>query len=275
MGVALPTSFGLWLKHWRAQRNFSQLELAVVSDVSQRHISFLESGRSQPSRDMVLRLAAVLDVPLRDQNLMLTTAGFAALYSEGDLGAADMAPVRQALDFILQQQEPYPALVVDRHWNLRLQNAAAAQLIGEFVDLEGLPPELWRDRELNMMRLMFHPAGLRPWVANWAETASHLIQRLHREALADAQAEQSRQLLAELLHDEHLPQRWRLPDWQAHPVPLLTLHLRKGKLDLRLFSTIATLGTAHDITLQELRIECLFPADAATRAYFHRACASA
>lgn len=271
MGVALPTSFGLWLKHWRSQRNFSQLDLAVVSEVSQRHISFLESGRSQPSREMVLRLAAVLDVPLRDQNLMLSTAGFAALYCERDLEAADMAPVRQALDFMLQQQQPYPALVVDRHWNLRLQNAAAAQLMSEFVDFAALPPDLWRDRGLNMMRLMFHPAGLRPWVANWSETASHLIQRLHREALSDAQADESRQLLSELLLADDLPKRWSLPDWQAHPVPLLTLHLHKGELDLRLFSTIATLGTAHDITLQELRIECLFPADDVSRAYFHRA----
>jgi transcriptional regulator with XRE-family HTH domain len=275
MAVALPTSFGLWLKHWRSQRNFSQLDLAVVSEVSQRHISFLESGRSQPSREMVLRLATVLDVPLRDQNLMLSTAGFAALYSERDLEAADMAPVRQALDFMLQQQQPYPALVVDRHWNLWLQNAAAAQLIGEFVDLAALPPDLWRDRGLNMMRLMFHPAGLRPWVANWSETASHLIQRLHREALGDAQADESRQLLSELLQAHDLPKRWSLPDWQAHPVPLLTLHLRKGKLDLHLFSTIATLGTAHDITLQELRIECLFPADDVSRAYFHQTGASA
>lgn len=256
--------FGLWLKHWRSQRSFSQLDLALASEVSQRHISFLESGRAQPSRDMVLRLAAVLDVPLRDQNLMLTTAGFAALYSEGDLDAPEMQPVRQALDFILQQQEPYPALVVDRYWNLRLQNQAATRLLGRFMSPESLQA-FYEPTGINMMRLMLHPQGLRPFVVNWEEIAAQLVQRLHREALADGQAAPSHALLQDLLLSGDLPKTATAPNWQAHPVPLLTLHLRQEDLNLRFFSTIATLGTAHDITLQELRIECLFPADEVTR----------
>lgn len=266
-------SFGGWLKHWRSQQGYSQLDLAVASSVSQRHISFLESGRSNPSREMVLQLAVVLDIPLRDQNLMLTTAGFASLYTESNLDAPEMAPVRQALDFMLQQQEPFPALAMDRYWNLRSQNRSAATVTSWFIDADTL--ESFQEPEgINLMRLMFHPQGLRPYVVNWNAIASQLIQRVYREAVVVGKCaspygpgfnHRTQQLLQDLLSQGDIPSKWTLPDWQAHPVPLLTLHLRKGKLDLQFFSTLATLGTAYDITLQELRIEYLFPADEATR----------
>ena len=124
MAVIADNSFGQLLKQWRSQRNFSQLDLSITSNVSQRHISFLESGRSNPSRDMVLTLSAVLDIPLRQQNQMLTAAGFAALYSEFDLSDPEVAPIRRALEFTLRQQEPYPALVMDRYWNQIMMNIA-------------------------------------------------------------------------------------------------------------------------------------------------------
>lgn len=128
-----PDSFGMLLKQWRNQRGFSQLDLAVTSQVSQRHISFLESGRAKPSRDMVLQLATVLEIPLRQQNLLLSAAGFAPTHTQTDLSAPEMSSVRRALDFMLQQQKPYPAFVIDRYWNLMLTNNAATRLLATFI----------------------------------------------------------------------------------------------------------------------------------------------
>ncbi|WP_339383224.1 helix-turn-helix domain-containing protein [Oculatella sp. LEGE 06141] len=192
-------SFGLLLKQWRSQRGFSQLDLAVTSQVSQRHISFLESGRAKPSREMVLQLAEVLEIPLRQQNLMLTAAGFAPIHAETDLSAPEMASIRKALDFMLRQQEPYPAIVVDRYWNLLLTNPAANRLLNAFIAPEELQAHFYRDGKVNLMRAMFHPQGFRPFVVNWNDFSVHLLQRLHREAIAEGESEQSKALLDELM----------------------------------------------------------------------------
>ncbi|HEY9628224.1 MAG TPA: helix-turn-helix domain-containing protein [Coleofasciculaceae cyanobacterium] len=257
-------SFGLLLKQWRSQRGFSQLDLAVMSQVSQRHISFLESGRAKPSREMVLQLADVLEIPLRQQNLMLTTAGFAPIHAETDLSAPEMASVRKALDFMLQQQEPYPAIVVDRYWNLLLTNQAATRLLTAFISPEQLQAHFYRDGKINLMRAMFHPQGFRPFVVNWEDFSGHLLQRLHREAIAEGESEQSKTLLDELMRYPGIAEVWHRSEQLAQSNLLLTVHLKRADLELKFFSTIATLGTPYDITLQELRIECLFPADDAT-----------
>lgn len=256
--------FGLLLKQWRSQRGFSQLDLAVTSQVSQRHISFLESRRAKPSREMVLQLAEVLEIPLRQQNLMLTAAGFAPIHAETDLSAPEMAAIRKALDFMLRQQEPYPAIVVDRYWNLLLTNNAATRLLTAFIAPEQLQTHFYRDGKVNLMRAMFHPQGLRPFVVNWEDFSGHLLQRLHREAIADGESEQSRALLDELMSYPGIVETWHQSDRTAQNTMLLTIHLKRENLELQFFSTIATLGTPYDITLQELRIECLFPADEAT-----------
>ncbi|XGV97548.1 MAG: helix-turn-helix domain-containing protein [Leptolyngbya sp. BL-A-14] len=263
-------SFRLLLKQWRNQRGFSQLELAVTSQVSQRHISFLESGRAKPSREMVLQLAEVLEIPLRQQNLMLTAAGFAPIHAETDLSAPEMAAIRKALDFMLRQQEPYPAIVVDRYWNLLLPNNAATRLLTAFIPLEELQRHFYRDGKINLMRAMFHPQGFRPFVVNWEDFSGHLLQRLHREAIADGESEQSRALLDELMNDPGIAEAWHQTDRTAQNTMLLTVHLKREDLELQFFSTIATLGTPYDITLQELRIECLFPANEATEQNWKR-----
>jgi transcriptional regulator with XRE-family HTH domain len=174
-------SFGMLLKQWRNQRGFSQLDLAVNSQVSQRHISFLESGRAKPSREMVLELATVLEIPLRQQNLILTAAGFAPIHTETDLSAPEMTSVRKALDFMLRQQEPYPAIVLDRYWNLLLTNNGAIRLLTTFVDPERLQTFFCIDGKINLMRVVFHAHGLRPFIANWETFAGHLLQRCDRE----------------------------------------------------------------------------------------------
>jgi transcriptional regulator with XRE-family HTH domain len=257
-------SFGMLLKQWRDQRGFSQLDLAVTSQVSQRHISFLESGRAKPSREMVLQLADVLEIPLRQQNLMLSAAGFAPIHAETDLSAPEMIPIRKALDFMLQQQEPYPAIVVDRYWNLLLTNDAATRLLTTFIDPTELHSHFYRDGRINLMRVMFDPRGLRPFIVNWQDFAEHLLQRLHREALVEGENEQSAAILNELMSYPDVTKIWQNSSRSAQNALLLTVHLKRDHLELQFFSTIATLGTPYDITLQELRIECLFPANEIT-----------
>jgi transcriptional regulator with XRE-family HTH domain len=239
----------------------SQLDLAVEAEISTRHLSFLETGRAQPSREMVLLLAGVLDVPLREQNVLLDSAGYAAIHRETPLGAPELDHVRRALGFMLAQQEPYPALVVDRHWNQVMHNEAAQRLFALFLDPEAvaqLPPPP------NVVRLTFHPRGLRPYIDNWAAVAGPLIQQIHRAAIGGVPDEGTRRLLEELLSYPGVPARWRVPDAHAPSTPVLPLALRKGTTTARFFTTITTLGTPQDITLQELRVECFFPADQAT-----------
>lgn len=247
--------FGQLLKRWREHRGFSQLDLALASNVSQRHISFLESGRANPSREMIVELATVLDIPLREQNMMLTAAGFTAIYSQSDLQDPQVEPIRKAIEFILHQHEPFPAVVVDRYWNLLQSNRAATALMNLLISPDS------KQLKVNLMRLMFDPKGLRPVVSNWKEVAAHLIQRVQREALAAGQNTQSTALLNELLTYPDIPHSNDL-NWHS---PLLTVNFLKDGLGFNFFSTITTLGTPYDVTLQELRIECLFAADDVTK----------
>jgi transcriptional regulator with XRE-family HTH domain len=272
-------SFGTLLKQWRDRRNFSQLDLALSSEVSQRHISFLESGRAKPSQEMVLQLATVLEIPLRQQNLLLSAAGFAPIHTETDLSAPEMTLVRKAIDLLLCQHEPYPAFAVDRYWNLLLTNQGATRLLDAFIAPEKLHTLFYIDGKINLMRVMFHPQGLRPFMVNWESIASHSLQRLHRETLIERDSDFSTALLNELMSypDVDSAERTlRERIWQterlstAQHTLLLSVHLQRDDLELKFFSTIATLGTPYDITLQELRIECMFPADEATEKNWHQ-----
>ncbi len=254
------SGFGRLLRQWRTQRAMSQLGLAGDAGISTRHLSFIETGRAQPSREMVLLLARALDVPLRDRNDLLTTAGYAPIYRETGLEAPAMAQARRALDLILKAQEPYPALVLDRHWNVLKVNEGSARVQERFLDptaVAGLGPP-------NAMRLMFHPRAFRPYVVNWEATAASLIQWLHRDAVSGFGDAETRRLLEELLSYPDVPRHWRSLDLDASTAPFLPIEFRKDELALRYFTTLTSLGTPHDITLQELRVESFFPADEAT-----------
>jgi transcriptional regulator with XRE-family HTH domain len=256
----ISSSVGRLIAQWRHTRRKSQLALAIDADISSRHLSFLESGRAKPSREMVLRLADVLDVPLRERNELLISAGFAPLYRETDWAAPAMHQARRALDLILERQEPFPAVVMDRHWNLVLGNRGATRFFSFLVDLSRQPSPP------NVLRLLFHPDGVRPYVTNWEEVAAGLVQRVHREAVGGVPDETTRALLDEILRYPGVPARWRTPDFAVAPLPFMPVRFAKDGHTFRFFSTVTTLGTPYDITLQEMRIESFFPADAETTA---------
>jgi len=247
----------------------SQLALAIEAEISPRHLSFVETGRGRPSREMVLLLAGALDVPPRARNDLLAAAGYAPSYRESALDAPEMAQFRRALDFILRQQEPYPAIVLDRHWNIVRANAGAGRLIGVLLD-----PAAAAEVGPNALRLICHPQALRPCIINWEATAAALIQWVYRDLLRSADAETQR-LLEELLSYPNVPRNWRTLDLDAPAAPFLAIDMQKDDKHFRFFTTLTTLGTPYDITLHELRIESFFPADDATDTALRRLAAAA
>lgn len=254
-----PSSVGALLRQWRERRRMSQLALAIEAEVSSRHLSFVETGRSRPSREMVLLLGEVLDVPPRARNDLLAAAGYAPIYRESSLDAPEMSQFRRALDFLLRQQEPYPAIVLDRYWNILLANEGAGRFTGLFLD----PAVADTLGSPNALRLICHPHALRPYIVNWDATAAALIQWLHRDLLRSADAG-IRLILDELLAYPDIPRNWRTLDLDAPTAPFLAIEMQKGDTHLSFFTTLTTLGTPYDITLHELRIESFFPADEAT-----------
>ena len=258
--------FGPMLRAWRRRRGASQLALALQSGVSQRHVSFLESGRARPSREMVVQLSSALDVPLRQRNTMLLAAGFAPVYRESGLGAPELAPVRQAIDRMLKQQEPYPAVVVDRLWNL-LQANDAANAFTLFL-FEGPPPAPPAGKPANLLRLLLDPNALRPKLSNWEEVARHLVSTTYAEILADGGEPKALAFIEEVMAFPGVPASFRKLRFEERPQPVLTLDYVVGGKSLSVFTTIATLGTPQDVTLQEVRIECFFPADDRSDALF-------
>jgi len=259
-------ALGRLLKQWRGRRGYSQLDLALAARTTQRHISFLESGRATPSRDMVLRLAATLNLPLRQQNVLLLAAGYAPAWRERDLSAPGLATVTRALDYILAQHEPFPAFVVDRRWNLLRANRGAARLT-EF--LTGSPPAEPTGEPINLAMALMSPEGLRPFIANWPEVALHFLRGVQADAYSDG-TEETLALLTRLLSLPNVPALSEaLPPGEDH-LPVLAIHFLRGETSLRLFTTIATLGTPRDITLEEVRIECFFPIDDATETICRR-----
>jgi transcriptional regulator with XRE-family HTH domain len=245
---------GDYLRQWRQRRRMSQLDLAGEAEISARHLSFVETGRAAPSRDMVLRLAERLDVPLRERNVLLVAAGFAPAFPQRPLDDGALAPVRQAIDRVLKAHEPSPALAVDRHWNLLAANRLVMPL------LEGVAPSLLAP-PLNVLRLSLHPDGLAPRTANLGEWAAHLLERLHRQCEATADPE----LLK--LYDEL--KGYKIPA-RAAPIAadsvVVPFKLRLGREVLSFISTTMVFGTPVDITLSEIAIETFFAADEVTAA---------
>ncbi len=256
---AAPQTYAEFLKHWRRQQKLSQLELALRAEVSQRHISFLESGRSAPSQEMILRLGQAMELSLRTQNLMLKSAGFAARYSQTQLDQPEMQPITQALQYILKQQEPFPAFVLDNRWRVLQANQAAQNLLGFLGGNQALDEIFFEQGAINLMRLLLHPQGLRALILNFKEVAAHLLQRLQQESDPDTTDNLYREMQA------YLPGIAPVSVFSGQS-PVLSTCFIKGDLRLDLFSVISTLGTPTDITLQELRIESFFPANTSSEA---------
>jgi len=254
------SGIGTLLQYWRRSRNLSQLALANEAQVSPRHLCFIETGRAKPSREMVLLLADALQVPLRERNALLLAAGFAPIYQETSLDAPELAAVRGALDAIMQQQEPYPAVIMNRRWDILGTNRAAARFFGYLTDGRS-------SGQANVVRMMFDPAGLRPMVSNWEAVAQALIRRIHRESVGGAGDDVMRALLAEVFAYPGVPAHWRAPDLATPLVPIVPIAFRKDQRTFNFFSTVTTLGTPQDITLQEIRLECFFPTDPDTARY--------
>ncbi len=252
--------FGGLLRSWRQARRASQLDLALDAGVSQRHLSCLESGRARPSRRMVLGLAEALDLPLRDRNRLLGAAGYTAEFRESALEGAVMAPVREALERMLRHHEPFPAIVLDGDYDLRMTNAAFDTLLGLLGDAD----ELWRrccgDGPRNALLLTLSSNGARGAVLNFDEVAPVLLRRAWHEALA--RGGEISPALRRLREDEELAPFWRLSEAVKADLPVVPVRLAAGDLALSLFSMISTFGTPYDVTTDELRVESFFPADA-------------
>ncbi|HWI81264.1 helix-turn-helix transcriptional regulator [Ramlibacter sp.] len=256
--AGVPRPFGDHLRHWRQHRRLSQMDLATLADISTRHLSFIETGRSLPSREMVLRLASRLDVPLRERNALLVAAGYAPMYRERPLDHPDLADARRAVDTILASHEPYPALAIDRHWNLVAANRMVPHL------LAGADPALLSG-PVNVLRLSLHPKGLAPAIVNLGQWRAHLFERLAQQihATADDELVALRDELRgypapEGAQDVHLA--------GEHLGVAMPLRFRTPAGELSFISTTTIFGTAVDVTLQELALETFFPADAQTGA---------
>jgi transcriptional regulator with XRE-family HTH domain len=261
--MAVPSTFSSRLSWWRKKRSLSQLQLAMAAACSQRHVSFLELGRTKPSREMVLRLSGALDLPLRQSNELLLAAGYAPAWAETNLDAAKLAPIREALDYMLAQQEPYPAFVVDRRWNLLQANKGAVAMVGFLVG------PIKPGTAINLADALVGPDVLRPHLANWSEVARYFVRSVEADALADATAETAALLDRLLSYKDVADAISQLPSGGSDD-PVLPMHFERDGIRLSLFTTIATLGMPQNITLQELRIESFFPMDEETRAAFHK-----
>jgi len=256
-------TFGNLLRHWRTNRRLTQLDLATEAGISARHLSFLETGRAQPSREMVQLLAAMLDVPLADRNALLVGAGYAPVYGQRPLEAPEFEHVRRALEFTLRQQEPFPALVLDGYHDIVMRNEASRRIFALF---RGPVPAT---QTINGLRTIFDPKGLRPHIENWDEIAACLMQSLQRQ-IADTGSDILIKLRDEVLAYPEVPARFATLAALPSDPPIINLRLRKGNFALAFFSAVTFIGRTRDITLRDLKIECFFPADAATEAFCRR-----
>lgn len=255
--MSLPAAaIGVLLRDWRQRRRLSQLDLACEAEISTRHLSFVETGRSKPSREMLMHLLELLEIPLRERNGLLLAAGFAPAYAEHDLHSPTLAAAREALQMVLRGHEPYPALVVDRHWNLLDANTAAMRL------MSGIAPELLTP-PINVLRVNLHPGGLAPRIINLIEVREHILSRLKRMALHSGDS------VLRDLHDELAAYPYgdgdeRAPVASPHTDVVLPVRFRSTLGELTLFTTITQFGTPMDVTLSEIMLESCYPADATT-----------
>jgi transcriptional regulator with XRE-family HTH domain len=251
--------FGPQLRSWRLARHLSQEALAARAEISSRHLNFVENGRSNPSRELVLTLSDALDIPLRDRNALLTLAGYAAVYRASSLDGAELRHLRRAIEHVLRQQEPFGAFVVNGRWDVVDANAGALRLMAQFPPKTAAGAAASR----NILLASLHPEALRPYIVNWLEVAGLLVARLHRE-LAAMPSEETHRLLAAALAMPDVPATWRTPAPGQSTEPFVTVHLRSETLELQLFSMLTSIGTPLDVTAEELRIETYFPADEAS-----------
>jgi len=266
--VATPRSarddaaFGVQLRAWRLTRHLSQEALAGRAGVSPRHLSFVENGRSQPSRELVLALAGALDVPLRDRNSLLAAAGFAAAYRASPLDSDVLVHLRRAIDHVLAQQEPFGALVIDGGWNIIQANRGARRLFERF------PPTSADGAAAlgNLILCVVHPDALKPHLVNWTDVAGQLIARLHREVAARTGDDVLARLLTRVLALPGVPAHWRVLAPGKSAPPFIPVHLRSPELEVRMFTMMTSIGTPLDVTAEEVHLETYFPADDASEA---------
>ncbi|MEO8702472.1 MAG: helix-turn-helix transcriptional regulator [Kofleriaceae bacterium] len=253
----MAETFGAHLRSWRLARRVSQEQLAARAGVSARHLSFVETGRSQPSREVVLALAGALEVPLRERNALLTSAGFAAAYRASPVDGEELVHLRRAIDHVLEHQEPYGAIVIDGHWNVLRMNRGAARVFQHFppTSPEGLAAAG------NLMLGIVHTHALQPYLVNWDDVAAHVVSRLHGEVAARPNDPELGQLLARVLDQPNVPTAWRVPEPGRLAAPFVTAHLRSPSLEVRLFTMLTSIGTPLDVTAEEIHIETYFPAD--------------
>ncbi|CAM5473278.1 helix-turn-helix domain-containing protein [Rhodanobacter lindaniclasticus] len=245
---------GALLREWRTVRRMSQLGLALEAGMSSRHLSCVETGKARASRELVCRLADVLDMPLRERNALLLAGGYAPQYQEHALATPALERMRQAIELIVAHQEPYPAFVIDRQWNVLMTNEAAVRVNRLLMD--GRP-----SRHANLLQQVFDPEDFRPVIINWPEVAEKFIRHVHEQLAAAPTDHALQSLLAEVLAYPGVPQHWRVRDLGDAPAPVLELTFRSHRGELRFFETITTFSMPRDVTLDELRIECAFPAD--------------
>lgn len=262
--LAAPPTFPDLLRNWRKSRKYSQFSLSLSAGVSQKHLSFLESGRSHPSREMVASLSTALDLPLREKNALLNAAGFASIYTQNPIDQEDMKQARRALSVLLQHHEPYPAIVLDRNWNILMMNEANIRLFSRLID----PVEIWQKiggEQPNLIRACLHPDGLKSAIGNWQEFALYFISQLNRELEANPYNSGAKELLNEVMAYPDVPTLGQ--GLQSKSLPFLSLVLNVDDKQIEFFSMVSTFGTPLDITLQELRIETFFPVNDQTEDY--------
>ena len=257
------SAFGTLFREMRQGKRLSQMDFALACEVSAKHISFLETGRSRPSKGMVLHLAQMLKADLAGTNRLLSAAGYSQVYSHQDLSAPGMAMIREALEHLLQGHLPYPAVVFDHEYYLVMANQAMQQLMASMVALGARFPE-----RPNFLLSLLDSHGIKPFVADWDTIACHMLQRVYHEHLAGPFRDQPNRLLEQALAVPGAPQQWKTHIVEHLDYPAIPFTLNLGKRQLRIFSTIATIGTPLDVTAQNLRIEHFFPMDEGTRAYW-------
>ncbi len=257
---APANELGELLRHWRDMRGKSQFDLSLDTGGSQRHISFIESGRSVPSREILMEIAQALDIPLRDRNMLLLAAGYAPIYSEGAWNTLEMKSITSVLKGMLRQHEPFPAVVMDRYWNVLMANESTPRFFNSFTEMAV------KKSPRNILHLMFDPERMRPFVANWESVAKSLFERVYRESVGRVIDEKSRELLAALQAYPGVKTEWKSPKTSgAGPtMPMIPIGFVKDKKVLNYFSMVTTVGTPQTIAAQELRIECMYPVDEET-----------
>ncbi|MEM9316281.1 MAG: helix-turn-helix transcriptional regulator [Pseudomonadota bacterium] len=266
-------TFGALLREWRQHRRMSQLALATEANVSQRHVSFLESGRSNPSPVTVACLADALSIPLRERNVMLRTAGFAPRYAEDELGAGIDPAFMQALEAVLTHHEPFPAMVLDGRWNQVMANAAALRFFSLFIDIEAATAAQ-AGTDYQIARLCLDDRWLKPYITNWEVVVESLLRRARLALVANPRDEGLAGFIDEVIAHPEAPAAWRAPARSTPPDPVLTMDMARDGRTWRLFTMLAHFGNPQSVTLQELSVETFFPADESTRVLFEELAAA-